>query len=133
MNFASAMPALAASAARMALVPPEVDMCRSPRLVLQAGAHPEQFRGPLGDQPDRAVVGGHPGGLAALERQGRRLRVQEHGTVGAQQHLRALMTHRGIDLVAEVITVDAKTRDGALVGRNPVDQFRSLAVHYGTK
>src|ERR1700739_2305399 len=133
MNFASAIPALAASAARMALVLPAVDMCRSPRLVLQAGAHPEQFRGPLGDQPDRAVVGGHPGGLATLERQGPRLRGQQHRPLGAQQHLRALMTHRGIDLVAEELTVDAKTRDGKLVSRNPVDQFRSLAVHYGTK
>src|SRR6202008_3456200 len=108
MNFATAIPALAASAARMALVLPAVDICRSPRLVLQSGAHPEQFRRLVGDQPDRAVVGRHPRGRAALKRQGRRLRVHHDRAVGAQQTLRALMTHNGIDLVAEELTVDPK-------------------------
>ena len=58
----------------------------------QPYGRPEQLGGLGRDQPDGAVVGGHPGGHAALQRERLGLPVHRRRALGAQQDLRAFVT-----------------------------------------
>jgi hypothetical protein len=107
-NFATAMPALASSAAQIAFgasfgqttlgpVP------RSPRCAEQLGRT-------LGDQPDRPVVGRTPTPRAPRSSVYRGdLACTTARTLGAEQDLRAVVARRSVDLVAEMVAVDHST------------------------
>ena len=77
-----------------------------------SGAHSSQSHGARnnsvgsGDQPDGAVVGGHPAGCPRLSVNDEDFACSDLA-LGAQQHLRAVVSHRGVDLVAEVFVVTA--------------------------
>ena len=64
---------------------------RSVRCSSQADGSPEDLRRLVGDQPDRSVVGGHPRGGAAGQRQLPGLSVYCRRTLDAQQDLRTVV------------------------------------------